>query len=235
MKPHVSVVIPAYNEADHIGKTLFALINTGMADEVILVDDGSRDDTACVGRQFGVDVIQLTRNRGKGHALNQGVDRARGKIVVLLDADLGETAAEAVRLVEPVMAGELDMAIGVFPKRRTPSGFGIAVGTARYGVRLLTGTSLEAPLSGQRAARREVLAACMPRGGPEYRFGFEVALTVDAILQGFRVGEVPVQMSHRFTGRDARGFIHRGLQLRDVMGVLLKRTLRARRDGAWGA
>lgn len=234
MRPAVSAVIPAFNEEFRVGETVRALREAGITDEIIVVDDGSRDRTAAVAAATGARVIRLPSNRGKGEALNRGVALARGGILLFIDADLGATAAEAVRLVDAVRAGGADMAVAVLPRTRHKGGIGLAVGLARFGIWALTGLRLEAPLSGQRAVRRDVFDAV---GRCATGFGAEVGLAVDAARAGFRITEVPAGISHRQTGRDVAGFLHRGRQFGAIMRVLTHRTLwRGRRRlgvGPW--
>lgn len=225
MRVQVSVVIPAHNEEERIPSTLDALFAQGLGDEIIVVDDGSTDSTARVSMLCGARVVSLQSNRGKGYALMAGIGQARGRILLLLDADLADSAARAGDLLAPVLRGELDMTIAVFPRKKIKAGLGLAVNTARCGIRLLTGAELAAPLSGQRALRREVVDSFHGLGWVARGFGFETALTIDALRNGFRVGEVAVDMTHRVTGRDFAGFIHRGRQLCAVTGVLLSRAL----------
>ncbi len=203
----VSVVIPAYNEAEHIARTLQAVRQSVACDEVIVVDDGSADETGSLAREWADTVIRLPQNRGKGYALKTGWERAAGSIVLLLDSDLGESAGQAGRLLQPVLDEECDMAIAILPVPEKKGGFGLAKGLARQGIRLLTGFSPTAPLSGQRAVNREVLQRVrqLDRG-----FGIEVGLTVDVLRAGYRIKEVPVPFSHRVTGNDLAGCMHRG-------------------------
>ncbi len=217
----VSAIIPAYNEAERVGETVWALVRAAVADEVLVVDDGSRDGTAAAAAAAGASVLRLPANAGKGAALDAGVARARGDVLLFLDADLGATAGAAGALIEPVLDGRADMAVAVFPRRRG-GGFGLTVGLARWGIRRLVRLRLEAPLSGQRALLRSVYGAigrCAPG------FGVEVGLTVDAARAGFRVVEVPADLDHAVTGRDLAGFIHRGRQFVAVWRALLARGL----------
>src|SRR5690606_9377192 len=218
----VSVVIPAFNEAGPLPATLAAVAALG-PDEVIVVDDGSSDGTGAAAAKRGAAVVRLPFNMGKGAALTAGVRASRGEVLLFLDADLGASASEAAKLLHPVLAGRADMAVGAFPRGARPSGFGLVQGVARLAVRGLTGLEMASPLSGQRAVRRAVLE----RIGPLARgFGVDAALTVDAARAGFRVVEVPVDMRHRRTGRDAAGFLHRGRQLAHLFGALAPRLLR---------
>lgn len=230
MRPSVSAVVPAFNEERRVAETVRALRSSGAADEVIVVDDGSRDRTAAVAEAAGARVLRLVDNRGKGEALNRGAALARGDVLLFVDADLGETAAEAARLVEVVRAGEADMAVAVFPRPRHAGGFGLVIGLARFGIRALTGMRLQAPLSGQRAMLRRVFDAVGRCAGG---FGAEVGLTVDAARAGFCIVEVRTVMAHRATGRDLAGFTHRGRQFVAVLRVLAARAIR--RGRRWGA
>ena len=237
MGEKVSAIIPAYNEADLIGETVRAVKSVPVVYQTIVVDDASTDGTADAARSAGADlVLVLETNHGKGGALNAGWIHAKGSVLLLLDADLGGSAIEAEKLVEPVLADTADMTIGILGGESSGSsfsisssqgarsgGFGLVMRTARFGIRLLTGKSVTAPLSGQRAVRREVIERV---GGFASKFGVEVALTVDALRMGCRLVEVPVGMVHRPSRRDVRGFAHRGRQLLDVVRVLLSRMLR---------
>lgn len=216
----ITVLIPARNEAERIGETVKAVREVGPAWEVIVIDDCSQDATADRAREAGAKVLSLNRHLGKGGALNYGLAESRGEIVLLLDADLGRSAVQCTFLLQPVLDGQLDMAIARFPPPRRRGGFGLVKGLARWGIRLLTGLEMASPLSGQRAVRRQVLEAV---GGFADGFGAEVALTIDAARGGFRIGEVPVEMWHAETGRDLAGFWHRGKQFCQVARSLWPR------------
>lgn len=238
MALRVSAIIPAYNEADIIGKTIQAVSGISDVSEIMVADDGSTDQTAETARSAGADrVIVLPKNMGKGGALNDAWSLAKGEVLLLLDADLGPSASEAAKLLEPVMSGRADMAIAVLSRSESeqPSsdglphlaaksgGLGLAVKTARLGIKLLTGRRMEAPLAGPRALKREIVERA---GGFASRFGVEVGLTIDALRMGYRVVEVPVAMVHRPSGRSLRGFLHRGGQMADILRTLGRKALR---------
>jgi len=213
----VSVIIPAYNEGSRIAQTVGALQDLPLVSETIVVDDGSTDDTATQARKAGATVLSLPKNAGKGAALNAGISKAGGTVIVLLDADLGETAVEAEKLILPVLDGRADLTIARFPGARRRGGFGLVKGLARAGIRYYTGLEMQSPISGQRALRRELLEQLLPLAAG---YGVEVEMTIKAARLGYRILEVPVAMRHRETGRDLRGFAHRGRQFRDIAVAL---------------
>lgn len=225
------VVIPAYDAAASIADTVRAATAIEDVASVIVVDDGSSDDTALRAREAGATVVKLDRNRGKGAALNEGVRHlpAEADAVLLLDADLGETASHAALLLEPLHDGSAQLVIAVLPSPPGSGGFGLVKALARWGIARLCGFEAQAPLSGQRALTTEALSAVLPFASG---FGVEVAMTVRAAWAGLAIREVPAPMSHAATGRDIPGFLHRGRQFADVAralaGLALARTLRRR-------
>jgi glycosyltransferase involved in cell wall biosynthesis len=220
-------LIPAFNEADIIGDTIKAALLAPGVTQVIVIDDASSDDTSFIANSSGANnVIRVEENLGKGGALNRGLALATGSVLLLLDADLGDSARDAAKILQPVLDGSADMTIALFQSNQLADGqgfsarsggFGLAVKTARCGIKLLTGQSFRAPLSGQRAVKREIIDKA---GGFAQRYGVEVGLTIDALRLGYRVAEVPVNMAHRGSGRDLAGFIHRGRQFLDVVRTI---------------
>jgi polyisoprenyl-phosphate glycosyltransferase len=112
-RPSISCVLPAFNEADNL-PTLLALLLPQLATltdrfEVVIVDDGSADDTAAAVAPWvakgGVRLLRLSRNFGKEHALTAGIDHANGEVVVLMDADLQHPVEIIARMVESWQAG----------------------------------------------------------------------------------------------------------------------------------
>ncbi|NLY10460.1 MAG: glycosyltransferase family 2 protein [Firmicutes bacterium] len=220
----IAILIPAYNEEERIRETIRATKKISVVDEIIVIDDGSTDSTARIVEDEGVRLVQNPKNVGKGQALNLGFSSTKADIFLLLDADLEASAVNAEKLLVPLMNNEADMVIGNLNATQAKMGFGLAKNIAKLGIYLLTGKVFECPLSGQRALRRSVIESI---GGFADAFGVEVALTVRAIKQGFRVIELPVPMTHRITKRDFWGFKHRGKQLCDIF-LALWREVRSR-------
>ncbi|HHX78075.1 MAG TPA: glycosyltransferase family 2 protein, partial [Firmicutes bacterium] len=170
-----SVIIPAFNEALRIEKTIKSLQGIAEVSEIIVVDDGSGDNTGQLAERAGAKVIRLPFNVGKGGAMARGLEAARENLVVFLDADLEETAAEAVKLIEPVLRGEADLVVAHWQHTapRPRGGFGLVVSLARWGIKKITGFEAQSPLSGQRAAIKAYL------GNFEAGYGVEVGMTID--------------------------------------------------------
>jgi len=223
----VVALVPAHNEAERIGATVRAICSLPELDRVIVIDDGSHDDTAAIAETAGAQVVRLDRNRGKGTALSAGLDTAHdADIVMLLDADLGESASQAESLLKPLLAEEADMTIAGFPPADRPAGLGLVKGLARWGIRRLGGDfEATAPLSGQRALNRRTLRVATPFASG---YGVEVTLTVRALRAGLTVVELPTTMSHATTGRDLAGFLHRGRQFIHVAQALARLAVERR-------
>lgn len=216
--PKVSAIIPAYNEAGNIGATITALKGLNWLDEIIVVDDGSKDETGKIAEEAEVIVFRLAENRGKGMAMEVGAAASRGDVLLFLDGDLRETAANAWPLAEPILQGRANMAVALLPLSGK-GGFGIVQGLSRWAVARAGGGLLAQPLSGQRAMAREVWQKFGSfRGG----FGVETALGMGVARLGFSLLEVPVDMSHDRTGKTIKGLAHRGQQLIHVVLAILR-------------
>lgn len=222
MNPYISIIIPAYNEENKIKDTLEYIINIDEINEVIVVDDGSSDNTEKVASSIKNDklkVFKLDRNRGKGYALNYGLDIAmkNADIIGFLDGDLGSSSSEVKKLIDPILSNEADVIIAKFPPAKKKGGLGFVKGLAKESVLEMTGVELDATLSGQRLFKKEVLKIFkeIPFG-----YGVEVGMTIDILKHGYKIKEVLVNMTHSETGRDLKGFIHRGKQYYHIKKVL---------------
>lgn len=120
MNPYLSIIIPAYNEENKIKDTLENIKDIEEISEIIVVDDGSSDNTSKVAKEVKSDkitVITQDKNRGKGYALNNGLKVAMTKadIIGFLDADLGSSSNEITKLITPILNDEADVIIAKFP------------------------------------------------------------------------------------------------------------------------
>ncbi len=219
----IACLIAAHDEAERIAETVEAARSIPGVTRVVVVDDGSEDATAELADAAGAKTVRLAFNVGKGAALEAGAARiADADIVLLLDADLGPTAAQGELLLAPVLAGEADLAIAKFPPPTSPAGFGFVKRLAAWGIRRYganTDWAPTAPLSGQRAFTSAAFERARPFSGG---YGVEVTTTIRVLRAGLRVLEVPTTMTHAATGRDMAGFVHRGRQFTQVAGALVR-------------
>jgi glycosyltransferase involved in cell wall biosynthesis len=211
------IVVTARDEAERLGDTIAALRDAFPGARVVVGDDASTDGSAEVARAAGADVVRSERRLGKGGIATLAARSGGADVIVLADGDLGDSARQLPRLVEAL--GGADIAVAKFA-RRVGGGFGVALGFAGWAIRRRTGLELDAPISGQRALRAEVLDAVLPFAPG---FGMEIGMTIDAHRAGFRLIEVELDLSHRATGRTAAGFLHRFRQLRDFARVYISR------------
>ncbi|MGI6038198.1 MAG: glycosyltransferase family 2 protein [Limnochordia bacterium] len=168
-----AVIIPAYNEEANLGHVLRSLADLEGC-QVIVVNDGSTDGTSRIAQSWGVQVIDLPQNIGKGGAMRQGALHTDADILLFLDADLlGLTTEHVYSLLEPVARGEADMTIGLFDEGRLATD--LAQKIAPF-------------LSGQRAIRRELLLD-IPQM-EKSRYGVEVALSKYAENKGLKIKKV---------------------------------------------
>ena len=207
----LSVVIPAYNEAPRLGRTLdqvLAYLNGQQYEsELIVVDDGSKDETVAVaegrfggaGRgRVGTRVIRVEPNRGKGNAVRTGLLAARGAVALFSDADLSTPIAETPKLTGPIRSGQYDIVFGSRALDRSLIGVHQPWGREQSGrvfnlvMRLMTGLPFWDTQCGFKAFRMDV---CRPvvEGAVIDRFGFDVELLYIAHRAGLRMFERAVR------------------------------------------
>lgn len=248
-----AVVIPAHDEERRIAATVRGAASIDGVDLVVVVDDGSRDATVRAATEAGAIVVRHGRNRGKAAAMETGaaavaaIDAREGRggadaahLLLFLDADLEESAANAAALVPPVRDGEAAMTIAILPpQKRAGGGHGFVVRASRDGILRASGFAATQPLSGQRCLTRAAFEAALPLAAG---FGVETGLTIDLVRQGYAVREVEVDLHHRVTGKDWAAQRHRARQYAHVARALAERgaagalpgAVRGRRGGTPG-
>jgi glycosyltransferase involved in cell wall biosynthesis len=210
----LSIVIPAYNEAQRIGRSLDDVLGFLSSEpyrgEVIVVNDGSRDQTAQIveGRVEDFEragsllrLLTNTPNRGKGYSVRRGVSEARGEIVLFTDADLSSPITEAPKLIVPIAEGRADVSFGsraidrslIAVRQSVIRDFGGRV--FNFFMKTVTGLKFKDTQCGFKAFRREVALPVFARQSIE-RFGFDPEVLYIAKKRGLRLLEVPVRWSH---------------------------------------
>ncbi len=211
-------VVPAYNEASTIVDTIENLKKIKEIDEIVVVNDGSIDNTLDIVNRLDVKVIDLGKNYGKGFAIKTAINNLDYDIIMFIDGDLGDTSVQAESLLAPIVKGDADVSIGKFSKRSnmtdTKGGFGMVTEFSKRGVYFFTKQKIDSSLSGQRVYKKEVIDKI--KYIPD-KFGIEVAMTIQTLNNGFSIIEVPVSMKHRYSERNLKGWIHRGKQFIDIL------------------
>jgi dolichyl-phosphate beta-glucosyltransferase len=231
----LSVVVPAYREADRIAATV-SRIRAELASvvepadlEIVVADDGSDDATAAAAEAAGADVVvRLDRNRGKGAALREGVRAASGRTVAFTDADLAYAPSQIADLLEAVESGH-DMVVG--SRRHAGSQAVVRAGRLRQAGGRLVNLATHALLLGQyrdtqcglKAFRSDVARALFEATTVD-GFAFDVELFHLAERWRLTLAEVPVQVEH--SERTTVRALHDGLAM---LGNLVRIRQRARR------
>jgi glycosyltransferase involved in cell wall biosynthesis len=189
----VSFLVPAYNEAATIGEVLERIAQLDLEPQVIVVDDGSTDETAAIAERAGALVIRQA-NRGKGAAIRVAIPHVESEIVVIQDADMEYDPTEVPSLIEPIVRGNADVVFGSRLSGGRPQRaylFWHLVGN-RF-LSLLTGVIFNTTLSdmetGYKAFRADVLRSLDLR---QDGFGIEPEITGEVCKRHLRVYELPI-------------------------------------------
>jgi glycosyltransferase involved in cell wall biosynthesis len=229
------VIVPAWNEAAVIERTIAEIAAAEHDADVVVVDDGSGDGTADLAARAGAKVLRLPFNMGVGAAMRTGflyAWREGYDDVVQVDADGQHNPANIPLLIERLRAGDADIVIGSrFAEDR---GYPIsgprkwAISMLSFVLTRLSGERLTDITSGFRAANRQALGQYLRHYPNEY-LGDTVDSLVIAVKSGYRVAEVPVTMRTRQGGAPSHSPLRSGLFLiRSALVVLLALTTRTR-------
>jgi glycosyltransferase involved in cell wall biosynthesis len=231
----VAALVPAYQAAAHLGDVLLGLAALTPAPRVLVVDDGSRDATAQVARQFGAQVVSFAGNRGKGHALLAGFrELADEDAVITLDAD-GQHPPECFPAFVRAAEAGADLVLGC--RARTPDmplGRRFANGFSSGWAAWLAGQPVHDSQCGYRLHRREVLRRTPLTPG---RYEIETEMVIRAARLGFRLAEVEIPTVYGEARSQIRAFrdvprIVGTLVRLTVEGVVPPAAMRAARAGA---
>ena len=189
----VSFLIPAYDEAATIGEVLARIAQLDLETQVIVVDDGSHDDTAAIAEAAGATVLSQA-NAGKGAAIRAAIPHVRGEIAVIQDADMEYDPADVPQLIAPIVEGVADVVFGSRLRGGRPQRaylFWHLVGNRFLSLltNLLFNTTLSDMETGYKAFRSDVLRSLDLR---ESSFGIEPEITGKVCKRNLRIYELPI-------------------------------------------
>jgi glycosyltransferase involved in cell wall biosynthesis len=202
-----AAIVPAYNEARSIAGVVAELRAVQPEFEIVVIDDGSTDETAAVARRAGAEVVQLPFNLGIGGAVQTGIEWARRRgceLAVQVDGDGQHDPREIDKLLEPIRAGRADVVVGTRfagagtyrPSVARRIGIGVFAGL----VSLIVRQRVTDTTSGFRAMNEHAIELF----ADEYPYDYpEVEATVLIFRHRLRLVEVPVTMRQRETGRSS--------------------------------
>ena len=237
--PKYSIVIPAYNESARILATLRSVVlcvrAQGWSAEIIVVNDGSRDSTAEVVRDFAADapevrLLQNPSNRGKGYSVRSGLLQALGEVVMFTDADLSAPIEEAERLFAAIAAGA-DIAIGsrwLEKGRQTHRQplyrqfFGRCFNAV---TRAVMGLRFADTQCGFKAFTRAAAQTVFQLQTIE-RWGFDPEILFIGLKRGYRIVEVPVSWAH--DERTRMSYLKDGIKMLEEIAIIRWNALRGR-------
>lgn len=204
-RPALSLVIPIFNEAEHIERNIRIVTDyldaRGGTYEVVLADDGSTDGTKDILRRVVAEgrrpirMVENPSNRGKGSVLTLGLGAAEGAVTGFLDADLEIDVQFVGKLLDRLDDG-IDICVGSRALEGAAAERSLLRHLAHHGynfvVRMFLGTTIKDNSSGIKFFRREVTERVVPSIREE-GWGWDVEFLVRAQMQGYRVREVPIQ------------------------------------------
>jgi len=199
----LSVIIPIYNECQTIREIIRRVKATGLADELVLVDDGSQDGTREILAEYretrGMKIVLHERNRGKGAAIRSGLAVATGDLILIQDADLEYDPRDYTALLQPIQEGLADVVYGsrFLGAARRPILFWnmVANRILTFATNILYNNILTDMETGYKLFRREVIKDINIQANG---FDFEPEFTAKILKKRVRIYEVPIRFTPRF-------------------------------------
>jgi len=211
MNKRISVVIAAYNEEPRIAEVLKAVEHHPLIDEVIVVNDGSKDKTSEVVKRFDVKLIENEKNMGKTLSIKRGVEAAKNEIIMLLDADLVDLSTDSIiKLAKPVLDGRVDWTLSL---RRNSFGF----------VKILKLTKVDW-LSGDRVIAKTLLSDPLIWSKPNIGYGLEVLMNKSFLGKKATFQSVYLSDVHNPGKTEKNGFL-KGLHKQYNMVVQISKAV----------
>ena len=209
----IVTIIPAYNEEKRIGEVLESINSCDLVDEIIVVNDGSKDKTTEIASKGGAEVLELDSNIGKGGAMQRGIEKSlEADIVVFVDADLiGFKIEHMNKMIKPLIDDpDLLMTVGKFVRGRTTTDL------SQY---------LVPQISGQRAVRKVFLEKLPDLTST--KFGVEVAINDFAKKKNIKTKEIMLENVSHFMKEEklgyGRGFFARLKMYKEILRYMVRR------------
>lgn len=232
MHPKLSIIIPAYNEAKNIKSLKSEVIRAMNSDpfknsaEIIIVDDGSTDETYQFANGNGTIVLRNEVNSGYGAAVKKGMDYATGNILVTIDGDYQNEPSEIPDLIDELIKTKADFINGskFLGKYKPKVPFIKKIGEAfvSFFIKFVYKTRITYSQSGFKAIKKSVYEE-VKDSLREKRFGFNTEILINSLKKGFKVREIPVTIRPRPHGRSNVKYIKDGLR---IIFVLFKTAFR---------
>ncbi len=213
-KKGVTLIIPAYNEEKSVGKVIREAKKVKEISQIIVVNDGSKDNTSKIAQELGVDLIEHHENLGKGEALKTGISHAKGEIIAFVDADWTNIESKKIRaMILPIIKDKADFVKASFIMKR---GRVTEIAVKPMMKVLYPETKFKQPISGQFAGKKEFFNKIEF----EPRWGIDIAILLDAIKEKERVVEINVgEIIHK-----KRNVEEKAEMSKQVMETMLKKA-----------
>lgn len=230
-------IIPVYNEAKYIEKTINGLLSIQTIIHIIIINDGSTDKTGIIiDKEYNnnnkIIIKHHYKKLGKGKALSTGLSIVKEKNyfydIMFLDGDLSDSVTGCISMIEYAQDtknnNKWDMIIGILPKREKftnkKGGFNIITNFSQYGIKYITNKTIQNPLSGQRIIKNKIINIITPLS---IGYGCEVGMIIDILKHNHKIIEIPINCNHRYSFRRYKDWIHKFRQLNDIIITLINK------------